>query len=80
MNTEIKQNEFKCAMCGGVFEKKRSEEELNQEYMDNFGPVIATHDEGSIVCDDCYNEFHPRLYPEKVQATKEVIISNMPHN
>lgn len=78
MSTEIK--EYTCAMCGGVFETGWSDEEAKQEYAENFGPVISTHDEGVIVCDDCYNLIHPLLHPDKVEATKAEIIAQKPHN
>lgn len=52
---KIKENEYKCRMCGVVFEKAWSDEEAAQELKDNFGnPSI---DDCDIVCDDCYKNF-----------------------
>jgi hypothetical protein len=41
--------------------------------------VIATHDEGVVVCDECYEKIHPHKFPEKVQAAKDSIM-NKKHN
>lgn len=50
----MKDNEFKCAMCGGVFEKSLTDEEAFEEYKKNFPEEAAKSDEHDIVCDDCY--------------------------
>lgn len=52
----IRENEYRCAQCGGVFgfaidddeARKASEEEWAMPVQDD------THD---IICDDCYQEF-----------------------
>lgn len=69
--------EYKCAMCGGVFEKGWTDEEASKEYMENFGPAISTMDDYDIVCDDCYNKVHPALHPEKVAATKLILLDRL---
>ena len=43
---------YKCAMCGGVFEKGWTDEEAEQELQQNFQGI--TPDDCDIVCDDCY--------------------------
>jgi hypothetical protein len=67
----IQPNEFKCHHCGGVFEKGCTDEEATQEYVENFGQVVATHDDGYVVCDDCYNEIMKKFTPEQIQKCKE---------
>jgi len=48
----MRNNEFKCECCGGIFEKAWSDEECEDEWMKNFP---AHHDKPrSLVCDDCY--------------------------
>jgi len=51
----LKSKEFKCAMCGDIFEEAWTEGECNEEYMKNFGKAPSEKD-SSIVCDDCYNK------------------------
>jgi hypothetical protein len=51
----VKDNEYKCAMCGGVFEKGWSDEEAKDELSGVF-PGIDTSD-CDLVCDDCYRKF-----------------------
>jgi hypothetical protein len=49
----MKNSEYKCAMCGDVFEKGQSDEDAKDELQDVFpGFEIADCD---LVCDDCYN-------------------------
>lgn len=50
----MKENEFKCAMCGGVFEKGWTDEEATAEAVSIFG---EHREDDAIVCDDCWNEF-----------------------
>ncbi len=53
MNTT---KEFKCAACGGVFEKSWSDAEAVKEAVDNFGKE-ALMGNVAIICDDCYKKF-----------------------
>jgi hypothetical protein len=48
----VKDNEFQCAMCGGVFEKGWSDEEAEREV--NFPSIPPS--EFSLICDDCYEK------------------------
>ena len=50
MDTKLKPNQFKCAMCGEIFEKALSDEEVLEEArLNDFDP-----DDCDLVCDDCY--------------------------
>ena len=50
-------NEYKCELCGGIFEDEWTEEDRVEEYNENFIPEEhGTAEEGHRVCDDCYNE------------------------
>lgn len=50
----MKPNEYRCAVCKGVFEKGWSEEEAQSELGEVF-PEFTT-DECDLVCDDCYKK------------------------
>ena len=45
-------DEYTCAMCGGVFAAEWSDEEAWAEH-DNRFPG-ASHDNAAVICDDCY--------------------------
>lgn len=46
-------DEYRCAACGGVFEKGWTEDEARGELADTFAIPV---EDCEIVCDDCYNE------------------------
>ena len=46
-------NEYRCANCGGVFEKTWSDEDAIAEMKDNFGDLPES--ERAVVCDDCFH-------------------------
>ena len=50
----MNKNEFRCAMCGGVFEKGNSDEEALEELNGNFPNIDI--DDCELVCEDCYNK------------------------
>jgi len=50
----MKEKEYRCAMCGGIFEESTSEEEAWEEHDRNFPG--EPHETAEIVCDDCYQE------------------------
>lgn len=55
MATErLKANEFRCAICGGVFTKGWSEEEAIAEMKKDFPDFIL--EQCDVICDDCYRE------------------------
>ena len=45
---------YKCAACGGVFEKGWTDEEAQEEYEKMFGGNAPECK--ATVCDDCYKE------------------------
>lgn len=49
----MKENEYKCELCKGVFKKTWTDKEALREMKDNFGKVPKK--DRAIVCDDCYN-------------------------
>jgi DNA-directed RNA polymerase subunit RPC12/RpoP len=49
----MEKNGYRCANCGGIFIKGRSDEEAMKEYEENFEDIFE-EDEVEIVCDDCY--------------------------
>lgn len=53
--TDLPADKFKCAYCGGVFDKEWTDAEAKAELETNFGdwPV----EECAVVCDDCYEKF-----------------------
>lgn len=66
---ELKENEFQCSLCKGVFEKARTDEEAHQEAIENFGEEIANDEEEMmILCSDCFALVDPKDHPEKLAA------------
>jgi len=57
----MKENEYKCASCGGIFEFCRPDEDAVAELKENFGEGIDKTD-CDIICDDCYNEIMPKIF------------------
>lgn len=55
----LKQNEFRCEMCGGIFGKGWSLEEQAEEFKINFG--IEVREEDAEICDDCYKKIIPLI-------------------
>lgn len=51
----MKDNEYQCYMCKGVFEKGWSDEDAVKELDDVF--KFFTPEESELVCDDCYRKF-----------------------
>ena len=49
---KLANNEYRCAVCGGVYLKGWSDSEAEDELSDVF-PGISK-DECDLVCDDCY--------------------------
>jgi hypothetical protein len=47
---------FTCALCGGTFEKGRSDDEALEEARENFGADMLKAPQG-VICEDCYQEF-----------------------
>jgi DNA-directed RNA polymerase subunit RPC12/RpoP len=60
-NNKIKDSEYQCAWCGGVFEFVRdetwNEEKANKEYKELFPSESMKNRD--IVCDDCWQIVKP---------------------
>ncbi len=54
-NIKIKDNEYLCAACGGIFEKGQTEEEALKEKEANGWGAVPMED-CDVVCDDCYKK------------------------
>ena len=50
----MNENEYQCAMCDGIFEKGRPDEEAWAEHDSNFPG--EPHAAAEIVCEDCYEK------------------------
>ena len=50
----MKENEYQCAMCGGIFGKGWSDKAAWREYDDNF--LKESRKTAKILCDDCYRK------------------------
>ena len=51
----MKKNEFKCAICKGVFGKGLTDGEAEKRLKEEFGEHWIT-EECEVVCDDCYKK------------------------
>ncbi len=71
----MKDNEYQCTMCDGIFEKKWTDEEAEKECVENFGTMMAHDDDRAIVCDDCYQKIIPSEHPEEMERAKEEFLS-----
>ena len=72
----MKDNEYQCDMCKGIFEKGWSDEEAKQEAEEIFGKnPNEWNDEQKVVCDDCFNKINPTAEEnsELLERTKKVI-------
>src|SRR5450755_3189041 len=64
------ENEYQCAMCGGVFTKGWSEQEARAETQ-SYWPDTPQEDL-AVICDDCWQKVHPETHPMIYDAhTKE---------
>jgi len=50
-------NSYKCAICGGVFNKGWSDEEAMSEMKELWGD--CPEEELAVMCDDCFNGITP---------------------
>ncbi len=67
----MKDNEYKCAMCGGVFEKGLTDEEAMKECVENFGEEMASAEDNDVVCDSCYKNIYPQEHPHEVLMAQQ---------
>ncbi len=49
----VKENEYKCAVCGNVYEKGVTDEEAMVESTNIWGEIPES--ERKVICDDCFN-------------------------
>lgn len=76
MTQAVEHGQFRCAWCGGVFEKDWSEEEALAELKAHFGSLKP--EECVQVCEDCYQKHHPQKFPHRAEeATAEVLRRRM---
>jgi DNA-directed RNA polymerase subunit RPC12/RpoP len=54
---KLKENEYKCAMCGNIYEKGWTDAEALVESENVFGKIST--DELEVVCDDCWEKNRP---------------------
>ena len=58
---KLKENEYRCSMCGGLFRFGWSDEKARKEAEENFGkPVDKWKDTPVLVCDNCYKKILPK--------------------
>jgi D-mannonate dehydratase len=56
----MKNNEYQCAICGGIFRKGRTDEEAEKEAENIWGVKNASTSNGMVViCDGCFNTRTP---------------------
>lgn len=72
----MKNNQYKCAMCKGIFDKGWSDEEVMQEASWFFGEELVNNSAMDVVCDDCFQKINPANHPIKVEKTKQEFFSN----
>lgn len=66
--TRATSREFRCDQCGGVFEKKRTDEDAEAEAKNLWGVENASTAPGmAVVCDECYREIMSDLDDEAMQ-------------
>ena len=53
----MKDNEYKCQLCGGIFEKVWSNEEAENEMKELWGEL--KEEERVVICDDCFKMVYP---------------------
>lgn len=58
----MKENEYKCDNCAGVFEKSRSDEVAVAESEKTFG-VKVTAESHALICNDCYQSIFGKKAP-----------------
>ena len=65
---------YKCAVCKGVFEETRPDEEAMAECISHFGNISKS--DCAVVCDDCYKKIdqanHPHLVEEAVAKHRKL--------
>lgn len=70
----MRQNEYKCAYCGEIYEKGWSDEESKKEAEEIFGKHPDEWNDGQVViCDDCFKQIDPRNHPDQLEEAKKFL-------
>lgn len=70
-------SQFRCVMCGEVFDKVWSDEEAAAECVQHFGHLEPA--EIAVVCDECFQRIHPENHlREAEEAMAETIRQRQP--
>jgi predicted RNA-binding protein len=66
--------EYTCFMCGRLCQYDITEEELQRQYVEEFGVLNAELDEAVEICDDCYQKIDPAKFRQTVEETKRELL------
>jgi hypothetical protein len=66
---DVRDDEYTCAACGGVFGKGWSDEEAAAESVELFGEWPA--EQMAVVCDDCFNKMVGWKHPQDWRAEQD---------
>lgn len=74
----MKENEYECAHCHGIFEfvnnDEWSDEKAKAEAETIFGkPVEEWSEPGVTICDDCFKKINPLDHPDILAQVKETL-------
>jgi len=61
---------YKCEMCKKIIPSNQNKEELMEEYIDKAEETFASHNDLSIVCDNCFIVIAPKKHPFNVATAK----------
>ncbi len=64
-----KNNEYTCALCGGVFKKGWPDEEAQAESKKLWGNI--PDEDMELVCDDCFKKCSPDANPKLYEEYKD---------
>ena len=62
---------FKCAICRKTFLKGWTDGEAKREFNNFFGEEFS-ESETTLVCDDCFQNIHPRKHPDKIKKNYDL--------
>jgi hypothetical protein len=61
LDIQLDEHYFKCAACGGIFKKGRTDDEAMEACEKEFGRALSD-EESVLVCDDCWEEMKPVIF------------------
>jgi len=68
MSEPLKDNEFKCSLCGGIFEKDWTDEESWEEAEEIWGKERVKHKgDFDVICDGCFKRMMSFWPPSRVR-------------